>query len=321
MRRPVVYIDGQEGTTGLRIASLLSVRQDMELIRIASDDRRNAQVRSERINHSDLTVLCLPDDAAAEALELVRNPRTRILDTSTARRVHPKWVYGLPEMSAEQRAAIREAHRVANPGCYPVGFILAIRPLIVQGVLDDMAPLTINAVSGYSGGGRKMIKEYSQLKPVGEASDSGRPFCLYALLETHKHVAEMQKFGLTKRAPLFAPAVVHAYQGMIVSVPVPAEYIRATDPVRAVHDVWSNTYAGLPTVRVMEPNNRDSLRTEKFLDLPPAGNCVELFIYGEGEYALMVARLDNLGKGAAGNAIQCLNLMLGFNEYTGLALE
>ncbi len=323
MAKPRIYIDGQEGTTGLRIRQMLEPRQDLELLLIPPAERKNPQARAAFLNRADLAVLCLPDEAAAEALDLVRNPATRIIDTSTARRVHPDWVYGLPEVSPQQKAAIRAAPRVANCGCYPISFILAARPLIQAGILDPEAPFTLNAVSGYSGGGRRMIEGYEQAPRPERPADAALPLCLYGLEGTHKHLAEIHQFSLAAHPPLFFPSVAQAYCGMLVSAPVPARYFK--DPActpQQVWEVWRDVYRDCPFVRPISPAaNGSYLREGKFLDLEGCNftNRVELFAFGKpGHGLVLVGRLDNLGKGASGNAVQCLNLMLGFEETTGL---
>lgn len=314
MQKPAIYIDGQEGTTGLRIRQMLAGRDDVEVLLIPPEHRRDRRARAEFLNRADLSVLCLPDDAAAEALSLLENPQTKVIDTSTARRVHPEWVYGLPEISPAHKEQIRRARRVANCGCYPVGFILAVRPLILEGLLLPTAPLTINAVSGYSGGGRTMIAEY-------EGAGDHKPFCLYGLNGDHKHSPEMWKFSGCKKRPLFVPSVDHSFCSMVVSTPVPSEFLgppRVT--CEAVYEVWRERYKDCPFVKVVEPQAA-VLRDDKFLDLTGLShtNFVELSVWGDPDQGLvLVGRLDNLGKGAAGNAVQCLNLMLGRDETAGL---
>lgn len=315
MQKPAIYIDGQEGTTGLRIRQMLAGREDVEVLLIPPEHRRDRRARAEFLNRADLTVLCLPDDAAAEALALLENPQTKVIDTSTVRRVHPEWVYGLPEISPAHKEQIRRARRVANCGCYPVGFILAVRPLTLEGpLLLPTAPLTINAVSGYSGGGRTMIAEY-------EGADDPKPFCLYGLDGDHKHLPEMWKFSGCEKRPLFVPSVDHSFCGMVVSTPVPAEFFTRPRVTReAVYEVWRERYKDCPFVKVVEPQAA-VLRDDKFLDLTGLShtNFVELSVWGDPDQGLvLVGRLDNLGKGAAGNAVQCLNLMLGGDETAGL---
>ena len=324
MTKPSIYIDGQEGTTGLRIRTMLERRQDLELLLIPAAQRKDTGTRRSFLNRADLVILCLPDEAATEALELIDNPATRIIDTSTIRRINPGWIYGLPELGPGQREAIVKADRVANCGCYPVGFTLAVRPLIQAGLLDPGAQFTINAISGYSGGGRKMIEAYGQAPRPDRSNDAALPLSLYSLGESHKHVPEMQAFGLLEHPPLFVPSVAHTYCGMLVSTPLTAAHcINAATTAQAIHAVWQACYRDAPFVRPVAPTDSEqALREGKFLD---PGECnftnrVELFVFGNPAGGLLlVGRLDNLGKGASGNAVQCLNLMLGFDEKTGLS--
>lgn len=314
MPKPKVYIDGQQGTTGLRIREMLGGHRDVELMLIPQEERKNAAARAEYLNRADVAILCLPDDAAGEAVELIDNPRTRVIDTSTARRIHPDWVYGLPELEPGQRERIRTAQRVANTGCYPVGFVLAVRPLIDAGVLNADVPLTVNAVSGYSGGGRKMIEAY-------QPEDERLPLRLYSLGLKHKHVAEMHIYGLTKHPPLFVPAVNDAYCGMLVSTPVPAQHL-APDRLEDVYSVWRDRYAHEPFVRVGPPEETSTIWPAGiFMDQSTCNytNRVDLCAFAFADQGVvLVGRLDNLGKGASGNAVQCLNLMLGLPESAGL---
>jgi N-acetyl-gamma-glutamyl-phosphate reductase len=319
--KPQVFIDGQEGTTGLRIREMLEPRLDVEVLLIPEHQRKEKEARAEFLNRADLAILCLPDDAAAEALELVENSATKIIDTSTARRVSDEWVYGLPEISSDHRDAIRAAKRVANCGCYPVSFILAVRPLIAAGLLRADAPLTINAASGYSGGGRKMIEAYDAAPAAKKEGDARLPFGLYGLTGQHKHVPEMWKFSLTQQAPIFVPSVDHSFCGMVASTPVPASYFSKGDVAAAeVFDIWRAAYAEAPMVRLVDPADCGSALRGAFLDLDALSysNAVELSVWGDERGLVLVGRLDNLGKGASGNAVQCLNLMLGFAETEGL---
>jgi N-acetyl-gamma-glutamyl-phosphate reductase len=314
MAGPRIYIDGQQGTTGLRIQEMIGSRADIELLRIPAEERKNAATRAEFLNRADLTILCLPDDAAGEALGMVENPNTRVIDTSTARRVHPEWTYGLPELEPGQRQRIRGSRRVANTGCYPVGFVLAVRPLIEAGLLDPSVQLTVNAVSGYSGAGRRMIEAY-------EATAARIPLRLYSLGRVHKHTAEMQRYSLTRRPPLFVPSVNDAYCGMLVSTPIPAQHL-APDQVEAVYAAWRERYAGERFVNVgPPPDASDLFETGVFMDQAGCNltNRIDLCAFGvPGQGVVLVGRLDNLGKGASGNAVQCMNIMLGCAEETGL---
>ena len=321
MSRPLVFIDGQEGTTGLRIRQMLAARDDLELLLIPPENRKEEAARAEFLNRADLAILCLPDQAASDALELIESDNTRVIDTSSVRRVDPDWVYGLPEVCATQREAIRSADRVANCGCYPVGFILAVRPLIEAGVIDPGALLSANAVSGYSGGGRRMIEAYQQVA-AEKNGDAGLPHALYSLSTEHKHMAEMQKFSLLESPPLFSPAVSHTYCGMLVSTPISTNQLLRPATPSAVYEIWREFYRSAPFVVPVDSSQaQEALRDGNFLDLGLLAetNRVELFAFGHSDQWLnLVGRLDNLGKGASGNAVQCLNLMLGFDEQKGL---
>ncbi len=326
MPKPTIYIDGQEGSTGLRIRELLDGRDDLDLSLIPVEERKNVETRRRFLDDADIAILCLPDDAAAEAIELVSSGSTRIIDTSTARRTDSDWVYGLPELNPKQRDTIKAGDRIANPGCYPVGFILAVRPLIEAGLIDAGTPLTVNAVSGYSGGGRRMIEAYQQASPVEPAGDAAIPLSLYGLEGAHKHVPEMHKFSLTRQSPLFVPSVDHRYCGMIVSTPIRAEsFARSNVTKRQIWSVWNDAYGDEPFVNPVEPGSIDgTLRDGRFLDLDGCNltNRIDLFVFGAEEVGLVLAgRQDNLGKGASGNTIQCMNLMLGFDETTGLTVD
>ena len=321
MNKPTVYIDGQSGTTGLRIREMLDARDDIELLLIPEAQRRKPRARAEHLARADLAILCLPDDAAAEAIRLAGDSETRIIDTSSARRVAPAWTYGLPELREGQREAIRGSARVANPGCYPQSFVLAVRPLIEAGALPPTTPFTVNAVSGYSGGGRQMAERYRAASAPSRPGDAGIPLCLYGLDQGHKHLPEMQRFSGTSAPPLFVPSVDHAWCGMLVCMPLPvgpSQGLGRDD----VFEIWRARYAEEPFVRALSPEDADiALRDGKFLDLEACNhtNRLELMVFGEAARGLvLVGRLDNLGKGASGNAVQCMNLMLGLDEGAGL---
>lgn len=321
MSTPTVFIDGQHGTTGIRIASMLSGRDDLRLLQIDDARRKDPAARAHCLRAADLALLCLPDAAAAEAVVLLDGADTRVIDTSSARRTHPDWVYGLPELGHGQREAIADAARVANPGCYPQTVILALRPLIDAGVLDANCAFTVNAVSGYSGGGRPMIEAHQGVAPDA-GGDSALPLYLYGLDGTHKHLPEMHLFSGASAPPLFVPSVDHRYCGMLVSVPLPAPWLHGRVGREEVLAVWRERYSGEALTRVLSVRESDArMRDGRFLPLPDEsiGNRLELSVYGSADRGLvLIGRLDNLGKGAAGNAVQCMNLMLGFDESQGL---
>ena len=306
-----VFIDGQAGTTGLELASRLESHARIDLLAIEENLRKDASRRRELFAEADVVVLCLPDEAAREAVELA--PDARFLDASTAHRTSAGWVYGLPELEAGQRQAIRSADRVANPGCYPTGFVLSVRPLIDDGLLSPDVPLRVNAVSGFSGGGKSMIAKYAQ-------SDSAAwRHRAYGLDLNHKHVPEMRRYANISHAPLFTPAVGHYRSGMLVQVGLFAtELERGAAPVD-VHRTFAERYAGEPFVHV-HPYNPDDFSDDVFLS-PTARNGtnhLDLLVFGNDDHVLIATRYDNLGKGAAAAAVQNLNLMLGLPETAGL---
>ena len=313
-----VFIDGQAGTTGLEIAGRLEGRRDLRLLVIDDALRKDTARRAALLNEADVVVLCLPDAAAREAVALIDNPRTRVLDASTAHRVVPGWTYGLPELAREQRAAIAASARVSNPGCYATGFIVAVRPLIDAGLLSPAQRLSAFALSGYSGGGRSMIERYRAAQAPG--ADHVLPPMTYGLDLAHKHVPEMTIHSRCARAPIFSPIVGHYYKGMLVHVPLDADDVGGADAA-AVHETLRVRYADEPCIRVLPLGAKEAL-DGGYLDPTKANgtNRIDVMVFGDAERTLVVTRFDNLGKGAAGAAVQNLNLMLGASELTGLCL-
>jgi len=312
--RAKVYIDGHVGTTGLRIRDWLRGRDDLELLDLPEAIRKDPSARRARVDEADVAVLCLPDDAAREAAGWAAASGTRVVDASTAHRVAEGWIYGLPELDPERRALIGRAAHISNPGCYPSGFVLLVRPLVDGGLLAPDTPLSVHALSGYSGGGRALIERW-------ESSESGLeslPFeAPYALDRVHKHIPEMTRYAGLVREPQFLPAVGPFRCGMRVQVSVPAD-LSAGDGARA-HEVLSDRYADEPFVRVAPMPRADP--DEGALDPRACNdtNRVDLHVYPHPSgHLLLVAILDNLGKGASGAAIQNLNLMLGLDEGAGL---
>jgi N-acetyl-gamma-glutamyl-phosphate reductase len=312
-----VFIDGQVGTTGLQIHQRLSSRTDLELLQIAEIDRKNSAIKQQIINSADIVILCLPDDAARQTVSMVNNPETRVLDASTAHRVADGWTYGLAELAPESRAQISRAARVSNPGCWATGFTLAVRPLISSGLLRADIPLLCHGVSGYTGGGKQMIEQY-QARSASHPNDlwSSRP---YALTLAHKHLAEMQHYSGLAMQPFFMPSVGHFAQGMLVNIPLPASWFTKTVDLQRVQSLLTEAYQDEPCVAVHAVNDVAALEGG-FLE-PQANNgsnrC-NIFIFGNDQQILLISRLDNLGKGAAGAAVQNLNLMLGMTELSGL---
>jgi N-acetyl-gamma-glutamyl-phosphate reductase len=315
-----IFIDGQVGTTGLQIHDLLQHRPDIELLQIAEAERKSDAAKFELMQAADVAILCLPDTAARDMVSLAGDLPVKILDASTAHRVSPGWVYGLPELAAGQRDAIRGADRVSNPGCYPTGFLLALAPLVRAGIVPAALPISVHAVSGFSGGGRPLIGKY--LQAVDEAAGTSRALRPYALSLEHKHLLEMQTWSGLVKTPLFMPAVGNFYQGMLVEIPLFNELLSVADPAEQIYQAWQEQYGNEPCVK-LHPVNPVQALDEGFLDpeLNNNTNRVDLFIFASQEHCLLIARLDNLGKGAAGAAVQNLNLMLGCNELEGLQLQ
>lgn len=312
-----VFIDGEAGTTGLQIRARLDKRDDLDFISLGEEKRKDAGARREALNAADIVILCLPDDAAKEAVSLIDNKATRVIDASTAHRVAPGWVYGFPEMSSEQRQAISGAARVTNPGCYPTGAIALVKPLVDAGLVPKGWPLTVNAVSGYSGGGKQMIAEFEDEASPAHTREA---FRAYALGLAHKHVPEMQANMGLDHPPLFAPAVGRYAQGMIVEVPLQLWALPSAPTVGEVHETLAAAYDGARFVSVASPDESAAMTK-----LDPEGlngsNELKLFVFGneKTKQAMLVALLDNLGKGASGQAVQCLNIMIGADE--GLAVD
>ena len=309
-----VFVDGHEGTTGLRIHEYLAARADIELLVIDSDKRKDATERARLLNASDIAFLCLPDAAAKEAVALITNPNTCVIDASTAHRTQAGWAFGLPELHAGQRDAIRASKRIANPGCHASAFILAMRPLVDAGLVPADARISCNSITGYSGGGKSMIAQY---EAGGDAKlNSPRP---YALTLTHKHQPEMAAHTGLSTPPLFQPIVGPFYKGLAVSVPLHLADLKPGTTAEQLHAVLAARYSGEPFIRVL-PLRDEATLADGFYDVQACNdtNRVDLLVLGNERHAMVIARLDNLGKGASGAAVQSMNVHLGVEEATGL---
>ncbi len=312
-----IFIDGEAGTTGLQIRERLAGRRDIELLSIPEARRKDAGARAEFLNAADLAILCLPDAAAREAVALLDGESTRLIDASTAHRVAEGWTYGFPEMEPGQEAKVAGARFVANPGCYPQGAIALIRPLVAKGLLPADYPVAVHAVSGYTGGGKGLIARYE-----GDAADQAPPYYLYGLTLKHKHLPEMERYGLLARPPIFVPSVGRFAQGMLVQLGLHLTDLEgqpSADDLQATLAAW---YAGRRYVQVA-PLAASQAAGELDPEALNGSNLLRLHVCAseDGQRALLVAQLDNLGKGASGAAVQNLNLMLGLEESAGLELR
>ncbi|MBP5191855.1 MAG: N-acetyl-gamma-glutamyl-phosphate reductase [Eubacterium sp.] len=311
-----VFIDGSEGTTGLRIFERFQIRDDVELLKIDSDKRKDPDEIRKFINASDITFLCLPDAAAIEAVELCDNPDTVILDTSTAHRTTPGWAYGFPELSSEHRDAIAKGKRIAVPGCYASGFIGLAYPLVKGGILPEDYPAAVFAVSGYSGGGKKLIGKYEE-EGRDAKYDSAR---MYAWGQTHKHLKEMKQITGLTREPLFCPMTTNYHSGMIVQIPLYTDLLNEKKTPQEIRDYLADYYKNEKFIKVMPFGADVEAGGEIFSDAAAGWDGYEIFVTGNDERVVVASRFDNLGKGASGAAIQCMNIVMGCDEAKGLSL-
>ncbi|MCX7655520.1 MAG: N-acetyl-gamma-glutamyl-phosphate reductase [Treponemataceae bacterium] len=311
-----VFVDGQAGTTGLQIMDRLAARSDLEILQIDPEKRKDIEERRRQLNQADVAFLCLPDEASRESVSLVTNEQTIIIDASTAHRTNPAWVYGLPELSLSQRQAIAKTKRIAVPGCHATGFVLLVRPLVEAGILPSEYPITCHSVTGYSGGGHKLIEAYKQREGAGKGMEAARH---YALTLEHKHVPEMRLHGGLSVAPLFTPIIGNFERGMAVAIPLQLWSLPKKPRLAYIHECYRSHYANQRFVRV-QPLGEASLPEAGYFDPTACNgtNRAEIFVYGHDEQALLMCRFDNLGKGASGAAMQCMNIALGLEEGLGL---
>lgn len=309
-----VFVDGQEGTTGLRINEYLANRSDIEVLRIAPERRKDTDERARLLNAADIAFLCLPDAAAKEAVALVHNRNTCVIDASTAHRVAPDWVFGLPELAPDQRDRIRASKRISNPGCHSTAFILLLRPLVDAGLVAPALPVSATSITGYSGGGKKMIEQY---EAGGDPKlDAPRP---YGLTLQHKHVPEMSAHTGLKTPPIFQPIVGSFLKGLAVSVPLHLSQLKPGTTPETLHKALADRYAGERFVRVQPLRDAATLESG-FFDVQANNetNNVDIFVFANDSQAILMCRIDNLGKGASGAAVQSMNVHLGVEESLGL---
>lgn len=309
--KPVIYIDGKEGTTGLQIYERLGTRDDIELILIEENKRKDTEERRKFINAADIVFLCLPDAAAREAVTLCTNPNTRIIDASTAHRTHPDWAYGFAELSEKHRAAIVHSGRVANPGCHASGFISSVYPLVQLGIIPTDYPLTCSSLTGYSGGGKKLIAEYED--PNRDPRHASHR--IYGLNLQHKHLPEMTHVCGLAEAPVFVPILGDFYKGMASTIMLHNKHLPGCPSAQGIWEQLSDYYVGQQLVTVAPFGGEEPVI---YADTMAGRDSLQLIVCGQEERTIVTALFDNLGKGASGAAVQNMNLMLGFEETAGL---
>jgi len=311
-----VFIDGKAGTTGLRIFERIGARKDIEMIVLSEAERKDTEARRRAINSADIAFLCLPDAAAIEAVSLVENDHTVIIDTSTAHRTDEGWAYGFPELSAEHKEKIIKGKRIAVPGCYATGFISLIYPLVAGGILPKDYPVSCFGISGYSGAGKKAIAVYEgDEKPEGH--NSGR---VYALTQQHKHLKEMQKITGLERTPLFSPVIDDYYSGMVVTVQLYADMLDKKETVESLINYYTEYYKNQPFIKVAQADD-DEATTGFIVGNGLSGwDGLKIYVTGNEDRIVVYSQFDNLGKGASGAAIECMNLVLGCEPSKGLSL-
>jgi len=311
-----IFIDGAAGTTGLEIRERLAGRSELSLITLSEAERKDARARRGALNDADLVILCLPDEAAREAVSLIDNPATRVIDASSAHRVAEGWTFGFPELEPDGYDRIAAAKRVSNPGCWSTGFLSIVRPLLRTGLIPADFPLTANGVSGYSGGGKSMIAEFEDTKAADYTETVSR---IYGLNLMHKHIPEMQKHSGLAHPPLFEPSIGRYYRGMLVEVPLQLWALPGTPSARDLHAALDKAYPDRPLVKVASLEDAAAVKSLD-AEILAGSNGLTIYVFANEKtaQARLVAAFDNLGKGAGGAAVQNLNIMLGLPETTGL---
>lgn len=306
-----VFIDGKAGTTGLRIAERLAKRDDIEIISLPDELRKDTAARKEILNRADIVFLCLPDDAAREAVSLIENENVVVIDASTAHRTNPDWAYGFPELGCEFEEKIKASRRIAVPGCHAGGFIALVAPLVRAGLISEDEHLTVHSITGYSGGGKKMIADYETERPDRLLGAPRQ----YGIAQVHKHLPEMKAITGLRTAPIFCPIVADFYSGMEVTVPLFKEQLKGGD-VESIKAVYRSLY-NTDIVRYIEGDDEGGFLSAAKLS---GKDCMQIEVHGNDDRILLVARYDNLGKGASGAAVECLNIKLGTDKTKGLEI-
>jgi N-acetyl-gamma-glutamyl-phosphate reductase len=311
-----IFVDGQEGTTGLEIFQRLETRNELEILQIDPDKRKDSAERKRLINSSDIVFLCLPDDAARESASLAENEKTCIIDASTAHRTNPDWAYGIPELNKKQREKIRNSRRISVPGCHATGFVVLMSPLVAGGIVPDDYPVSFLSLTGYSGGGKKLISYFEKDLAGNDTLNAHR---MYALGLRHKHIPEVTCHTGLKMTPVFTPVLANIYKGMVVTVPFQAAALPGKPSALDIHRFFSDYFRDETFIKVM-PFGGEGALDDGYLH--PMGcndtNRLEIFVFGHEDQIVVSSRLDNLGKGASGAAVQCMNIRLGLDEATGL---
>lgn len=309
-----VFVDGQSGTTGLKINERLNSRKDIEILAIPEENKKDPKIKKEFLNSADIVFLCLPDEAAKESVSLIENKTTKVIDASTAHRTHPEWTYGLVEYEKPHREKIKNSNRICVPGCHATGFILGLYPLVKNKIVPEDYPITAHSITGYSGGGKKLIEKFE----TNQNKISWKSTRHYALTLTHKHLPEMKKYAMLKENPLFTPIVGNFYNGMAVGIPIHRKLLSKNVNLKDIYEILSEHYENEYFIKVYEGNNE--LLEEGYFDPTACNetNNAEIFVFGNEEQFLILTRLDNLGKGASGAAIQIMNILTNTDEKLGL---